>query len=98
MKKQQNVLMGTGCWLVFAVVLWGVWQNAGWVHRLDRFGYRLLQPTTPLRTHFFTVVTHLGDPILLLPFPWLSSPSAGGVTSVAGDCGLPASNPAATAW
>lgn len=67
MKKQQNVLMGTGCWLVFAIFLWGVWQNAGWVHRLDRFGYRLLQPTTPLRTHFFTVVTHLGNPVLLLP-------------------------------
>lgn len=38
---------------------------------MDHFGYQLLQPTTPLRTQFFTVITHLGDPILLLPLSLL---------------------------
>lgn len=71
MKKYQKLFAGLGCWLVFAVFLWGVQQNAGWIHRLDHWGYQLLQPTTPLRTQLFIVITHLGDPILLLPLSLL---------------------------
>lgn len=67
MKKYRKLFIGIGCWLIFAIFLWGVWQNLGWIHRLDQFGYQLLQPTTPLRTRIFTVITHLGDPLLLLP-------------------------------
>ncbi|MGN1279483.1 MAG: hypothetical protein ACI4T4_02230, partial [Limosilactobacillus sp.] len=67
MKKYTQILSGIGCWLVFAVFLKGVYDNADWVHQLDRLGYLLLQPTTTARTQLFTVITHLGDPLILLP-------------------------------
>lgn len=66
MKKYSKALAGIGCWIIFTIFLVGTHNNASWIRRLDQWGYRLLQPTTVTRTRLFTIITHLGDPRLLL--------------------------------
>lgn len=67
MKKYTKLLAGISCWLIFAIFLLGVQGDASWIHQLDQWGYQLLQPTTAVRTRVFTTITHLGDPMILLP-------------------------------
>lgn len=71
MKKYTKPLLGIGCWIVFTIFLKGFQDNASWIHQLDRWGYQILQPTTAIRTQIFTIITHLGDPMVLLPLSLL---------------------------
>lgn len=71
MKKYTKLLLGGSCWLIFAIFLLGVQEGARWIQQLDRWGYQLLQPTTTVRTWAFTIITHLGDPMILLPLALL---------------------------
>lgn len=71
MKKYTKPLLGIGCWIIFAIFLKGVQDSASWINQLDQWGYQLLQPTTTIRTRIFTIITHLGDPMVLLPLSLL---------------------------
>lgn len=64
MKRWAFTISGFFCWLGFGMLLWGVHTNADWISFFDRWGYRLLQPTTPIRTTIFTIITHLGNPLV----------------------------------
>lgn len=73
MKKKTAVIGGIICWGLFLIILTGVVTHAAWITSFDHEGYRLLQPTTPIKTTIFTIITRLGDPLIVLPLTILVS-------------------------
>lgn len=72
MNKDKKILLGgISCWLAFGVFLCSYLSRASWITGLDRWGYRLLQPTTALRTSIYAVITRLGDPTTVFTITFL---------------------------